>query len=303
MRHRTKRYSMILIALLATLAWSCGQKDKEPEPAQTAAEKTPTAKSTSAGRAGQAPQKTAPVKTLKPDQNPFQNIIKSAGFESVAYRSFPFTRVGDGGEMVVYRTADADKGGVIFLKRIGGQAAPSWHWYFDDVAPDNVQPVEINEDGLWDVQVTMAGGQVREFLQGQTFTLGGNLRNDWIALNGSCSPPIGPGHEMWRCFDHDPGTSWQSSLAGRDEVYIEVNTPFGLQRGILTVHTLEEGRPNNCRLLFDGQEVQSFKLKNETAKQRIQIKSPAQNIKTARLVVLSIHGKGQVVSIAEFSLE
>lgn len=304
MRHRTTRYSMIVVALMAVLAGACGQKDGEPENARTAAGKTTPADVLPKGEtAAPAPEKPAPAKQYIPDQNPFQNIISSAGFESVAYRSFPFSRVGDGGEMVVYRTAGADRGGVVYLKTIGGQAAPSWHWYFSDAAPDNVQPLEINEDGLWDVRIIMADGQARDFLQGQTFTLGGELRNDWIALNGNCSPPTGPGHEMWRCFDQDPRTSWRSSLAGRDEVYIEVNTPFGLRRGILTVHTIDEGRPKECRLLLDGQEVQRFSLKNETASQRIQIKSTAQNIKTARLAVLSIHGQEQVVSIAEFSLE
>jgi len=303
MRHSTNRYFMILIALLAALVLSCGQKDKEPEPARTAVKKTDPAKIRRPGGNPRSSAQTEPVKVYVPDKNPFQNIIKTAGYESVAYRSFPFTRVGERGEVVVYRADGADRGGVIFLKTIDGQVSPSWHWYFDDAAPDSAYPMEINEDGLWDLRVVMTGGQVREFLQEQTFTLSGRLRNDWIALNGTCSPSTDSGHEMWRSFDGNPNTSWRSSLAGRDEVYLEVSTPFGLHRGILTVHTQDEGRPKECRLLLDGKVVQSFKLKNKTARQRIQIKSSAQKIKTARLAVLSIHGPGQEVSIAEFSLE
>jgi len=294
MRHPLHCCFLIWLAALTALVISCGRKDKEPEPGQTAVQTTTPAETFT---------RKAPDGVYTPDLNPFRDIIRMAGFESVVYRSFPFSRLGDGGEVVVYRAAGADRGGVIYLKTLSGQVAPSWHWFFDDAAPDSVYPVEINEDGLWDVRVVMAGGQVREFLQEQTFTLSGELRNDWIALNGSCSPPTDQGHELWRCFDGDPRTCWRSSLAGRDDVYLEVRTPFGLQRGILTVCTLDEGRPKECRLLFDGKVVQSFNLKNETARQRIQIKSSAASIQTARLVVLSIHGAGQDVALAEFSLE
>jgi hypothetical protein len=180
---------------------------------------------------------------------------------------------------------------------------PSWHWYFENVAPDSTCPVELNRDGLWDIRILLEDGGFLEFIQEETFTLSAHNRDDWIAMNGSSSPAADPEHAMWKCFDGNENTAWRSSLKNHEEVYVELSAPFGIKRGILTVQTLDKDRPKECRLYADGKVVQKFKLQDETGIQKIRVEEAVMAAKKIRLAILSTFGKSSQVSIAELSLE
>jgi hypothetical protein len=231
-------------------------------------------------------------------------VLEKAGFEPTLYRKFPCGRATEKGRALVYRNRGrGESGGVIYLAEARRGRAPCWHWYFGDAVPEEVLPVELNEDGLWDVRVVMEDGSLREFMQDESFTLRAGHRSDWIALNGTASPHTDPNHAMWKCFDGDSTTSWSSSLFGKDEVFIEVLTPFRLERGILTLRTLEKGRPRECRL-YSGQEMlQTFELADKAGTHQLQLERDAREAESIRLVVRSVYGVADWVSIAELSLE
>ncbi|NIM20537.1 MAG: hypothetical protein GTO51_09950 [Candidatus Latescibacteria bacterium] len=280
------RLNSIILSVAFALAlsvFSCGKSDEAPAGGDTAVRQTADAS--------------------LPDRLELKKAVEKAGFLTASFRPFPATGERETGQVVVYKSEKASSGGAIYLKSIGGKTAPIWHWHFTDAAPDSAYPVDIDEDGMWDIRIVMSNGRFRDFIQDDTFTLAARLRNDWIAMNGTSSPPTNPDHAMWKCFDGSARTAWSSSLEGRDEVFLEVMAPFGVQRGILSIQTIDDGRPSKCILYADGKKVKEFKLENETGIQKIQIGSAIQNATQVRFVVRSTYGKDKTVSIAEFSLE
>ena len=50
------------------------------------------------------------------------------------------------------------------MKKTGLGVAPAWHWYFDRSVPEMVDKIELNDDGLWDMRVSLKGGETLEYL-------------------------------------------------------------------------------------------------------------------------------------------
>ena len=116
----------------------------------------------------------------------FRHLIEGAGYVPEQYNSFPTQELGKKGRMLLY-ARKGDKGGVIYIKKVGEEITPSWHWYFDDAAPKAVEKVDLNEDGLWDLRVETKKGDRLEFIQDESFSLMAKGRDDWIAMNGTSS--------------------------------------------------------------------------------------------------------------------
>lgn len=231
----------------------------------------------------------------------FRQIIEGAGYKTRSYEPFPTQEVGKKGRMLVYQGKKS--GGVIYLKKVGDDVSPAWHWYFDGEKPDSVVKVESNDDGLWDVRIVSTDGKATKFVQDESFTLLGAERSDWIAMNGTSSPPIDGDHALWKCFDGDSSTTWESSLGGSGEAFIEVPVPFGVGEGVLTVRTTAEGQPRKCTLYADGKQVQSFELEPKAARQIVRLDPAVKGARTVKVAVESAYGAGDVVSIAELALQ
>jgi hypothetical protein len=232
-----------------------------------------------------------------------QAIIEQAGYKTKYYDRFPAEELGKKGRVLIYSDKKGKKsGGVIFMKKTGNQVAPGWHWYFEDMVPDSVVPVESNDDGLWDVKVVSTKGRVEKFVQDQSFTLMAKDRSDWIAMNGQSSPPISAQGAMWHCFDGDTVTAWRSSVAGGSEAFLELITPFGVQEGLLTVQTLSSSQPRRCALYADGKKIQQFELESTAGRQSVRLDKGVQGAKRVRLVFESVHN-GDIVAVAELALK
>ncbi len=295
-------FSLIAWALVFS-AFSCGEKEDA-----SVAERTLDKKSRREDHGAKSKQEQERVakraKEIGVKTAFLKVIIEEAGFELVNYRRFPVARAGEKGATVVYQSkGKTDSGGVIYLKGTGETLAPCWHWYFENVAPDSTCPVEVNRDGLWDIRILLKDGGILEFIQEETFTMLGSTRDDWIALNGFSSPATDPDHAMWKCFDGNTRTAWRSSLEGRDEVYMEVSAPLGIGKGILSIQTLDQGRPRECLLYADGKVAQQFTLENEKGLQKIRVEEAVLAAKKIRFAVASTYGDENQVSIAELSLE
>jgi hypothetical protein len=180
---------------------------------------------------------------------------------------------------------------------------PCWHWYFEDAVPDSAYPVELNEDGLWDIRIIMSDGRVESFLQEESFTLFANNRNDWIALNGTSSPPIDSEHKMWKCFDGDKKTAYSSSLKLHGKVSLQIHAPFGVKSGNISIQTLDQYCPKECVLFAGDEEIKRFILENESGKQRIHIGDSIKKAGSVQLVIESAYGDNDRISIAELTFE
>src|SRR5262245_19783851 len=114
-------------------------------------------------------------------------FLEKHGFNIVHSQKLPAQMSNRRATAVIYQSQDAAKGGVVYMQRATAtQEGISWHWYFDDGAPDSIQITETNGDGLWDVRVFMHGGTTRDFVQGETFTFltDSGMR---VAMNGKAS--------------------------------------------------------------------------------------------------------------------
>lgn len=235
---------------------------------------------------------------------PFNDMLKTAGFSIVEIEKFPTEVARKTGQVVVYRSTEKkSSGGVLYFKNDKIRTFPAWHWYFDDVAPDSARAVELNEDGLWDMRISMSDGSAREFLHDEEFSLFAEPRSDWIALNGPSSPSTDPDHLVWNCLDGRLNTMWCSSLHPSGEVFLEVLAPFPLRNGIMTVHTAAEGRPRECELFADGKRIKQFTLEDQAGEQKVQLGKGYDSVKRIRFVVRSSYDKDGKVTIAEFRLE
>jgi hypothetical protein len=231
-------------------------------------------------------------------------MIESAGYVVSEYREFPTQEVGKKGRLLVYTDKkEKSSGGVVYLKITGLDVVPSWHWYFEKSVPEVVDKVELNDDGLWDVRVSLKGGKTLEYIQGESFSMTTADRSDWVALNGTSSEPLGDEYGLWRCFDSDTSTAWRSSGSGGGEVFLELSVPFGVGQDILALHTWRSDQPSRCTLYADGKKVQEFGLEPRAANQLIRLDDGVKGAKKIRLTFDSVHGGGSNVSVAELYLK
>jgi hypothetical protein len=220
---------------------------------------------------------------------PFAATIKARGYRVVHAKRFPAQLAARRGTVVVYQAGDGKSGGVLYAQSMpSGPDLVSWHWLFRDGAPDSVQALELNDDGLWDVRVFMKGGKTQDFVQGRAFTFMGPERDGLVALNGDSSAPA----DLWKCFDGDTATVWQSPAGG---AFIDVPNPFGLSKGELTVRLAEKDRPTKIGLVA-GAATQSLELTGTSAEQRFKL-DPA--VTSASSIRLEIQGSGANVAISE----
>jgi hypothetical protein len=274
---------LLIILASATMVFSCG-KSKESEEKQA-----------------QQIDSTLQAAIAKA---PFNDILEKAGFTIVGIKKFPTAEARRSGQTVVYRSTSKDpSGGVLYFSNERKRSFPTWHWYFDDVAPDSVTAVELNEDGMWDIRISMSDGSEREFLQGEEFTLFAESRSDWLALNGTSSSSTDPDHLAWKCLDGHLNTNWSSSMHSSGEVFLEVMAPFSIRNGIMTVHTVEDGRPRECELFADGKMIKQFTLEDQAGEQKVRLGADYSSVEKIRFVVRSTYDEGGNVNIAEFKLE
>ncbi|MDH3216487.1 MAG: hypothetical protein OEN01_09380 [Candidatus Krumholzibacteria bacterium] len=276
--------------IIAMLLVSCGKsEDKKDESSTTLQEIAKLA---------------AEEFTVGEEASAVEAMLESSGYVAKEYVNFPAQELGKKARMLVYTDKKGkSSGGVIYLKKTGATIAPAWHWYFEDMVPESVDKIELNDDGLWDIRVISKGGKQTEFTQGRSFALTAADRSDWIALNGVSSQPLSEDDAIWRCFDSDSSTAWRSTLAADGGAYIELMAPFGVEEGILTILTTGADQPKQCTLFADGKKIQQFELEPKAARQMIRLESGIKGAKRIRLVFDSTYGDGDVVSVAELELK
>jgi hypothetical protein len=290
MTFRKRQALQVAGCLLAALAVaSCGKSEEDVESKSA---------STLERIAQQALNKVSPEEEIQD----VTAMIESAGYVTREYRDFPVQEVGKKGRVLVYTDKKGkSSGGVVYLKKTGFAVAPAWHWYFDESVPEAVDKVELNQDGLWDVRVSLKGGREMEYRQGESFSMTAADRSDWIALNGASSDPLSEDSGLWRCFDSDTSTAWRSSGSG-GEVFLELKAPFGVTQDVLTLHTWHSDQPKRCTLYADGKKIQQFELEPRAAAQMIRLEDGVKGARKIRLTFDEVHGSGDVVSVAELSL-
>jgi hypothetical protein len=276
--------------LAAFLTASCGDSDEE-------------AKRKSAGTLERIAEQALDRVTPEEEIQGVSEMIQSAGYVTKEYVDFPSMETGKKGRVLVYTDKKGkSSGGVIYMKKTGLGVAPAWHWYFDKLVPETVDKVELNDDGLWDVRVSLKGGETLEYLQGESFSMTAGERSDWIALNGASSEPLADEFGLWRCFDGDTSTAWRSS-GGGGEVFVELTAPFGVGEDILALRTWHSDQPRQCTIYADGKKVQQFELEPKSAEQMIRLDDGVKGAKKIRLTFDTIRGGGDVVAVAELRLK
>ncbi|MFQ5510279.1 MAG: hypothetical protein ACE5EO_00365 [Candidatus Krumholzibacteriia bacterium] len=241
--------------------------------------------------------------TLEEEVASIAEMAEAAGYEKKIYEPFPGQETGDKGRVLVYGgKGGKPPGGIIYINKKGSQVTHGWHWYFADMVPDSVVPVELNDDGLWDVRV-VAGSRVVSLVQDESFSLMAGERADWIAMNGTASAPLSEGDALWKAFDGDTTTAWRSPVAAQGKAYVDIPCPFGVVEGVLSLRTLDAGQPKNCKLYADGKEIQQFELEAKAAKQMIQLDRGVVGARQIRLEFASTHGGATTVEIAELELK
>lgn len=277
--------------LAVLLVASCGKSEDESAKGTTAALEE------IAKQAGQEFSVEKEVSDIK-------QMIEAAGYETTSYVQFPAQELGKKGRLLIYsRKSGKKSGGIIYMKKTGVTVAPAWHWYYEDMVPETVDKIELNDDGLWDIKVISKKGDALEYIQTESFVLTAADRSDWIAMNGNSSTPLTEEHAMWKCFDSDSSTAWKSSVSANDQVYVELAAPFGIEEGILTVQTMESEQPRHCTLYADGKKLQEFELEARAARQMVRLEGAVKGARSVRLVFDSIHGGGDVVSVAELAIK
>jgi hypothetical protein len=231
-----------------------------------------------------------------------RTLIESAGFVVKSYKSFPAEEVTKKGRVLIYTDKQGKhSGGVLYVKRVGFQTSPAWHWYFEDMVPDSVDRVELNHDGLWDIRIVSTRGQVEKYIQDEAFTLSATERNDWIAMNGSSSPPASEAAGMWRCFDGDTTTAWKSPLT--NGAFLEFEAPFGVKNGNLTLCAMPSDQPRRCTVYADGKQAAQIEFKPVAGRQLISLGQGVVGAKKIRLEFTSTHDNSGVVAVAELGLD
>jgi len=218
-------------------------------------------------------------------------VLEARGFRVVATQKLPAQLSARRATAAVYRSQDGARGGVVYMQRSSNDdPAITWHWYFADGAPDSIQLVELNGDGLWDARVFMAGGTTREFIQGETFTLMTD-RDARFAMNGAAS-----GSASWKAFDGDTTTAWQSPSK---DAYIEIPIPMGLEKGELQIQLAGGNRATKIEIFAGDKKVQDVALQNTSALQRVDLDDSLNDATSIRVVV---EGPSSTVAISELGI-
>lgn len=240
---------------------------------------------------------------LSVEDAPFKDVLARAGYEPVSFSRIPAPVPGKKGSVLLYKTqGKGNDGGMLYFEQRGDVYSLVWHWYFDWV-PASAEPVEINEDGLWDLRVISKSGDVVDLIHEESFTLFGGDRDGRAALNCVSSPPADPESPFWVCFDGDTATAWTSAIGTKDKAFIEWHTPFGLTDGILTVRAMAGNEPRDCEIRADGEVVQHFALEQTGDEQVVQLDPRVRTAKTVRLTVASSFGQESAVSITELGIK
>lgn len=272
--------SMMCVLIAAGIA-ACSKKKEEA--------KAPEGKTLSEKVAGEAPTPA----TVTKENAPYRSAITAKGFEIAQAKRFPAQVDARRAAVVVYRTGDAAKGGILYVRAFENDPPrPVWHWYFDNTAPDSITAMDLNRDGLWDVRVFMAGGKTQDFLQDTDFTFGGAERDALFANNGASSNT----KDLWRAFDADTSTSWQSPASG---AYIDIPNPFGLETGQLTVRDAGGSHPARLEIGDGTKKIQDCDLENTVEEQRFQLDAAVKALPVIRVTVV---GKGKNVAISELGI-
>lgn len=251
----------------------------------------------------EAPKKKAPAKKALEEEIPLQAKIEGSGYKVVSYDRFPAQEQGLKGRVLVYKSSGGTGGGVIYFKKRGERILPAWHWYFEELSPDSVQRIEINEDGLWDMRIFAEKDEQLDFVQMEDFTLFAPMREWLLAMNGHASENSSGAHALWKCFDGDSATAWRASTNGPQGAYIELAVPFGVEEGILLVRTMEKERPRSIEALADGRKIGKVSLENKQGIQRLRLDPAVQGAKRVRLVFPDSYDEAGFVSIAELDIK
>lgn len=218
-------------------------------------------------------------------------LLEARGFQIVSIRRVPAQLSGRRATAAVYRSGDGARGGILYMQRLKNEAdGVSWHWYFADGAPDSLQMLEINDDGLWDVRVFMAGGTTRDFIQGETFSFMSD-REAIFAMNGASSAI-----ESWKAFDGDTTTAWRAPSEG---AFIDIPLPMGIGDGKLSVRVASGSRTNKLEIFAGDKKVQDVELQNTNEFQSIQLDAALQQVPAIRVVV---EGPAATVAISELEI-
>lgn len=248
-----------------------------------------------------AKQAVAPL-SIDDEFSEGRKVVEEAGFAVKTYEEFPAQEVAKRGRMLVYEgKRKKHSGGVVYLKKTGAEVAPAWHWYFENMVPDSVIRREVNRDGLWDVRVVFDKGKGVDFTQEDSFTLFAEERSDWIAMNGSSSPPASAEFPMWMCFDGDTTTAWKSRIS--EGAFIEFAVPFGVKEGLLTVGTLSSEQPDRCVVRADGERLEEVKIPPAAGRHVIALGQAVRGATKVRLEFPSVRGGGEVVAVTELGLK
>lgn len=282
------RHWLLLAALFALIATGCGKKEEE----------TPKQGSSLIDIAKQA----AAGSSLDSEAGSLKAKVEGAGFVALAFDPFPGPSSGKVGRVLVYADEKGRRGGVIYATKVGTNVEPCRHWDFDDMAPDSVQAVELNDDGLWDIRVMAGKGREMDLFQDKSFTLDARERSDWIALNGQSSPAISEDDELWKCFDGDSATAWRSSMSN-GTAFVELWAPFGVESGVLSITSGETDQPRSCVVYADGKKIQDLKLRGGAGTQVMQLEDGVRGARKIRLEFAAVHGGASNVAIAELSLK
>lgn len=214
-------------------------------------------------------------------------LLEARGFRIVTAQRVPAQRSGHRASATIYRSADGARGGVVYAQRYRLEPERvTWHWYFDDGAPDSIQFVELNDDGLWDVRVFMAGGSTRDFVQGEAFTLMTD-RGALFAMNGKASAK-----EAWKAVDGDTATAWRPPAGA----FIEIPLPMGLEEGELRIRVA--GRAEKIGIFAGEKKVQEIALQRTGEFQMVPLDA---SLKDAEAIKVVVEGAAPV-AISELEL-
>ncbi|UCG53625.1 MAG: hypothetical protein JSW58_08710 [Candidatus Latescibacterota bacterium] len=303
MKHLKMALLLIPVATLLCVG-SCGKKEEKAKTDETVAGSEKKGADTETSSLKDIAMEARGIVSVDEELAGVREMMETAGFMIKSYEGFPAQEVGRKGRMLVYTDKGAKRsGGVVFFKKTGPTVAQCWHWHFKDMVPDAVTNVEMNGDGLWDVQVASNDGQVINLIQDDSFTLTAADRSDWIAMNGTSSEPVSEDAAMWKCFDGDTTSAWQSSTGPDDDAFLELDVPFGVKDGMLVLQTLASNQPSRCTVYADGKQLQVIDLEPKAARQITHLDGAAKGAKTIRLVFNSGQGQGNLVSVAEVTLK
>ncbi len=218
-------------------------------------------------------------------------VLEAKGLKLVTTQKVPAQLSSRRATAAIYRSQDGARGGVVYMQRMSGSTdGITWHWYFEDGAPDSIQFQEINGDGLWDVRVFMAGGTTRDFVQGESFTFMTD-DNDRVAMNGAAT-----GTGAWMVFDGDTTTAWQSPTK---DAHIDIPMPLGVQEGELRVRVASGSRASKLQLFAGDKKVQDVNLQSTTEFQEIALDGALKDAPAIRIVV---EGPAATVAISELEI-